>query len=347
MSVFSESKPPREAWLAKALPEEAIDATLPIVDAHVHYHISHHRTGYRYTTEEFARDVAACGHAIEASVFVECNSTNRARGPEHLRAVGETEFAVGMAAMADSGKFGPACAAAAIVAHADLTLDEELLIEALEAHRDAANGRLRGVRQRAKWDPDPVVAGPVRALQPGLFLQPDFRRGLARLTRMGLAFDASVFHPQIPDVVSLARALPEANIVIIHTASPVGFGAYSGRQAEVHANWLACMREVAKCPNVTIKLGGLLMSLGNFDFTVADRPPTSEELASMWRPYIEGCVELLGAGRCMVSSNFPVEKAGVPYGTLWNTFKRLTASCSADEKKLLFAGTAKRVYRME
>jgi L-fuconolactonase len=48
----------------------------------------------------------------------------------------------------------------------------------------------------------------------------------------------------------------------------------------------------------------------------------------------------------MVSSNFPVDKAGIPYGTIWNMFKRITAGCSADEKRLLFAGTAKRVYRL-
>lgn len=54
-----------------------------------------------------------------------------------------------------------------------------------------------------------------------------------------------------------------------------------------------------------------------------------------------------GAGRCMASSNFPVDKAGFSYGTLWNMFKLITAGCSADEKRMIFSDTAKRVYRLD
>ena len=92
---------------------------------------------------------------------------------------------------------------------------------------------------------------------------------------------------------------------------------------------------------------GLLMNLANFDFSVAPSPPTSAQLAELWRPYIEPCIELFGAHRCMVSSNFPVDKAGVTYGTLWNMFKRLTAGCSEHEKALIYSETAKRVYRLD
>ncbi len=251
-----------------------------------------------------------------------------------------------MAAMGASGKYGKVRAASGIVAYADLTLGG-LLQETLDAHAEAANGRLRGIRQRAKWDADPIVAGPVRSGKRGLFLEPEFRRGLDRLTSMGLAFEASIFHPQLPEVISLAQAHPDANIVVIHTASPLGFGSYAGKEAQVHSQWLAGMRELARCPNVSIKLGGLLMCLGNFNFSKAPAPPTSEHLAQLWRPYIESCIEVFGADRCMASSNFPVEKAGVTYGAVWNMFKRLTAGCSAEEKSRIFSGTAKRVYRLD
>ena len=344
-SIFSETQRPNEEWLGRASPEPALEPDLPIVDPHLHFW--HHKSGYRYFVEEFARDAAESGHNIEATVFVECNAMYRATGPEHLKPVGETEFAVGMAAMAASGKYTKARGAAGIVAYADLTLDEGLVRETLEAHREAANGRLRGIRQRAKWDADPVVAGPVRAGKRGLFLDPAFNRGFALMAKMGLSFDASIFHPQLSEVVSLARAHPDASIVVIHTASPLGFASYAGKEKQVHTDWLAGMKELARYPNVTIKLGGLLMCLGNFDFSKADAPPTSEQLAALWRPYIEDCIDLFGADRCMVSSNFPVEKAGVTYGATWNMFKRLTARCSPDEKRKLFADTAKRVYRLD
>jgi L-fuconolactonase len=343
-SVFTATQAPDLDWLARAIQEPVIEPELCIIDPHMH--LWDHKSGYKYFVEEFARDVATSGHNVEATVFIECHSMYRANGPAHLKCVGETEFAVGMAAMAASGKYTSCSIAAAIVGFADLTLGERTR-ETLEAHIEAANGRFRGVRQRAKWDPDPVVRGSVGGDRPGLYLDPVFGEGLDLLTSEGLAFEASIFHPQLPDVVALARAHPDANIVVVHTGSPVGHSSYLGKEAEVHATWLAGMTELAKCPNVSIKMGGLLMCLGNFNFTTSEAPPTSDQLAQLWRPYIEPCIELFGAQRCMASSNYPVEKAGVPYGTLWNMFKRLTAGCSVEEKRMIFSGTARRVYRLD
>ena len=238
-------------------------------------------------------------------------------GPEHLRSVGEIEFAAGMAAMGASRRYTATRVAAAIVGHADLRLGRRLP-EVLDAHTAAASGRFRGIRQGAKWDPDPKVKGPVSADQPGLYLEPEFRRGLAEVAKRGLIFEASVFHPQIPDVADLARAVPEASIVLVHSGSPVGHDSYAGRAEQVHAGWLAGMRELAKCPNVTVKLGGILMTLANFDFGLAARPPTSGELARLWRPFIEPCLDLFGPDRCMVASNFPVGRPAsvtAPSGT--------------------------------
>jgi predicted TIM-barrel fold metal-dependent hydrolase len=343
-SVFGQTQPPNEEWLSRTTPEPALEPDLPIVDAHLHFW--HHKSGYKYFVEEFARDASASGHKLDATVFVECNAMYRADGPDHLKSVGETEFAVGMAAMGSSGTYTTCRTAAGIVAFADLTLGERTR-EALDAHLEAANGRLRGVRQRAKWDADPLVKGPVSADGPGLYLEPAFGKGLDVLSAMGLSFDASIYHPQIPDVAALARAHPDANIVLIHSGSPVGHSSYAGREAETRANWLASMKELAKCPNVSIKMGGILMCLGNFDFSKEPAPPTSTQLVDLWRPFIEPCIEFFGANRCMVSSNFPVDKAGFGYGTVWNMFKRITAGCSADEKHMIFSGTANRVYRLK
>ena len=75
-------------------------------------------------------------------------------------------------------------------------------------------------------------------------------------------------------------------------------------------------------------------------------PASSEELARQWQPYIDTCVELFGADRCMVESNFPVDKATCSYNVLWNAFKRMTAGCSDAQKTALFSGTARRCYRL-
>jgi predicted TIM-barrel fold metal-dependent hydrolase len=333
----------REDWLALATTEPVIEPELPIIDTHIH--LWHHATGYRYFVEEFAKDIGGCGHNIEAAIYVECNSMYRASGPSHLRPVGETEFAAGQAAIAASGKYTSTKIAAGIVGYADMMLGDQL-DELLDAHIDAANGRFRGIRQRAKWDADPVVKGAVSAEKPGLYLEPEFHRGLKKLAARDLLFEASIYHPQLPDVTEMARQVPDARIVMIHSGSPVGHSSYAGREKEVRDVWLSGMKDLAKCQNTYVKMGGIVMTLAAFDFGKASKPIASEDLAKLWRPYIEPCVELFGPERCMVSSNFPVDKVAFPYGTCWNMFKHIFADYSDAEKQALFSKSASQIYHV-
>jgi L-fuconolactonase len=98
---------------------------------------------------------------------------------------------------------------------------------------------------------------------------------------------------------------------------------------------------------VHVKLGGLGMRLFGFDVHAGELPPSSEELATLWRPYIETCIEAFGPARAMFESNFPVDKGSGSYQLFWNAFKRIAAGCSPDEKTALFSGTARRFYRLD
>jgi predicted TIM-barrel fold metal-dependent hydrolase len=269
----------------------------------------------------------------------------RASGPAELRPLGETEFVTGIAAMSDSGAYGPTRVAAGIVGFADLTLGDRVE-PVLEAHIRASGGRFRGVRHSAAWDADPVIGNSRTAKGLHLMQQADFRAGLARLTALGLSLDAWVFHPQLADVTELARAYPDANIVMGHVGGPLGYGPYAGKHDEVFATWKTEITELATCPNVTMKLGGMMMRLAACDYGTRPAPPSSAELADYWRPYIETCIERFGPDRCMFESNFPVEKMGIGWAALWNAFKRIAAGASASEKLALFSGTARRVYRL-
>ena len=280
-----------------------------------------------------------------ATVFVECHSMYRADGPVELRPVGETEFVAGQAAMSASGAYGPARVAAGIVGYADLTLGERVE-PVLHAHIAAGGGRFRGVRHSVAWDADPTIGNSRTAPGPHIFATPEFRAGLRVLTKLGLSLDAWQFHPQLPDTIDLARAHPDANIIVGHCGGPLGYGVYAGKTDEVLAGWKANIAELARCPNVSMKLGGMMMRLAAYDYGALPAPPSSAELADYWRPYIETCIERFGADRCLFESNFPVEKMGIGWVALWNAFKRLTAGASADEKRALFSGTARRVYRV-
>jgi predicted TIM-barrel fold metal-dependent hydrolase len=332
---------PREDWLAQRK-EEVIDPARPIVDPHHHLW---DRGGQRYLIEDIATDIAS-GHNVIATVYVEARSMYRAGGPEALRPVGEVEFANGSAAMSASGGYGPAAICAGIVGHANLLLGDGARA-VLEAEIAAGNGRFRGIRHSSAWDADPDVAHMYATRPKGLLLDPTFRKGFACLAPLGLSFDAWMFHPQISDLADLARAFPDTKIVLDHCGGPVGLGVYANRREEIFKGWKASIAEVAKCPNVSVKLGGLAMRLLGYDFHERPKPPSSEEAAAAWRPYIETCIEAFGPARAMFESNFPPDKGQCSYQVIFNAFKRIAAPYSEAEKTALFSKTAADVYRLK
>jgi predicted TIM-barrel fold metal-dependent hydrolase len=103
------------------------------------------------------------------------------------------------------------------------------------------------------------------------------------------------------------------------------------------------MRELARCPNVVVKLGGLGNALSG---AVRGENTSSAALAVAWKPYVLDCIDAFGPDRCMFESNYPVDSWVADYSTLWNAFKRITTNFSAAEKAALYSGTAARVYRL-
>jgi predicted TIM-barrel fold metal-dependent hydrolase len=331
---------PREDWLALHK-EEVIDPARPIVDPHHHLW---DRGGQRYLIEEIVADIGS-GHNIIATVYVEARSMYRAGGPEPLRPVGEVEFANGAAAMSASGGYGPAAICAGIVGHVNLLLGDGARA-VLEAEIAAGQGRFRGIRHSSAWDADPDV-GHIYATRPkGLLLDSTFRKGFACLAPLNLSFDAWLFHPQLADLADLARAFPQTKIVLDHCGGPVGLGRFAGRREETFALWKASIQQIAACPNVVVKLGGLAMRLLGYDFHERPKPPSSEQAAAAWRPYIETCIEAFGPGRAMFESNFPPDKGQCSYQVIFNAFKHLSAQYSEAEKTALFSKTAAEVYRL-
>jgi predicted TIM-barrel fold metal-dependent hydrolase len=330
-----------ETWLQRHR-EEIIEPKLPIVDPHHHLW----DRGSRYLLEELLADIRT-GHDIRASVFVQCDSMYRADGDPDLAPVGETEFVNGVAAMSASGGYGPTRICAGIVGFAELRLGARVDV-VLEAHLRAAGERFKGVRGRSVWDADPTIKGSAKDFPKGLLLDSAFREGYARLSRYALSFDSWLFHPQIPELADLAGKFPETPVILDHIGAPLAVGTYAGKTDSVFSDWRRNMVELARRPNVAVKLGGLAMHLFGFDLDSAHRaaPASSDKLAMAWRPYVETCIEIFGADRCMFESNFPVDKRGVSYAVLWNAFKRLAGGCSAGEKAALFKDTACQVYRL-
>lgn len=327
-----------DAWRSLTA-EPALEPEIPICDPH------HHLWEYpdsTYLTGEFLGELG--GHRLTHSVFVECLQHYRGTGAPHLRAVGETEWIERTVAATDAIPGSPRIAAG-VVAFADLTLGDRV-DEVLEAHL-AASGRVRAVRYATAWDASDRIRPSHTHPTPGLMGEAGFRAGFARLARRGLAFDAWLYHPQFGELADLARDFPEARIVLDHMGGPLGVGPYAGRREEVFADWRRQLALVAACPNVSIKLGGLTMTSAGFGWHKRPAPPGSRELADAMQPYFDACVDLFGPQRCMLESNFPMDRASCSYAVLWNAFKRATARYSPTERARLLRGTALEFYRLD
>jgi predicted TIM-barrel fold metal-dependent hydrolase len=325
-------------WL-NLLQEVPLEPDLPIIDAHHHLW---DRPDNRYLLQEIVLDTA--GHAVRQTVFIECSAMYRADGPDEFKAVGETEFVQGVAAMSASGGFGNTRVATGIVGTADLCLGDRV-VPVLEAQLAASPNRFRGVRHRAAW-PEPTPRSGQPAARAQLLRDPQFRAGFAHLRRYALSFEAWVYHPQIAEVADLARAFPDTTIILNHLGGPVIGRQFPGTREEIYARWQRDIADVATCPNVVLKAGGIQMPVNGFGWHQRARPPSSDELVAANSPWYLHAIEAFGPARTMFESNFPVDRASCSYTVLWNQFKKLTRDFSADERVAMFAGTAARVYRL-
>jgi len=332
-------------WLDLTI-EETLDPDLPICDPHHHlWEFRHERAAHRYLMNDILADMNS-GHSIISTVFIECGAMYRTSGPDELRSVGETEFANGVAAMSASGLYGTTRIVAGIVGNADLMLGTRVG-NVLDAHMQAAGGRFRGIRHQANWDADAAVGNGRHVRGPHTYLDQSFRSGFAELAKRELSFEGWCYHTQIAELADLARAFPNTMIILNHFGGPLGIGPYAGKQDEIFPIWQRDIADLATCPNVVAKLGGINMEINGFGWHEQDRPPSSEILMQATRRYYDHTIECFGVERCLFESNFPVDMVTCSYNVLWNSFKRLTANFSADEKASLFHDTATRVYRLQ
>jgi L-fuconolactonase len=321
--------------------EEILEPGRPIIDPHHHF-FDTIAAFPAYSLRDLRADAA--GHHVRKSVYVQCGEHYSASGPEPLRPVGETAWVDSIAR--EAAKEPDALQVGAIVGTADLCLGAAVE-EVLHAHQ-AASPLFRGIRDIAAWDEGEGIHRAARVGHAGLYQEPSFREGFAKVAALGLSFDAYHYHTQTLSLLELARTFPGATIVCDHLSTPLGVGPFAGaaRREEVFTQWRKDVTALATCENVVMKLGGMAMPWNGFGWDRAERPPTSDELVAAQGRYYDHALEAFGARRCMFESNFPVDKLSLSYDVLWNAFKKIAAGASEDEKHALFYGTAERVYRI-
>ncbi|MBC5767883.1 amidohydrolase family protein [Ramlibacter albus] len=205
----------------------------------------------------------------------------------------------------------------AIVANADLAApDAQKVLEAHFAFRNT-----RGIRQalhrRLHTSPryDPLE-------------DPAFQRNFGLVQRFGLSFDLQFFQEQGEGVAALVRAHPGVQFILTHCGMPLS------TEAEYLALWRRNLQSLAALPNVAVKISGFGLWAPDWDVGTV-------------RDFGGCCLDLFGVARCMLASNFPVDRIHATYDRVWLSYAEAFADLSPHEREALFAGNARRFYRIE
>ena len=209
----------------------------------------------------------------------------------------------------------------AIVCHADLAADDPLPV--LEAQSRFAN--VRGVR-RMTTEPGRGLA----SLRAGANVLCDerFSRNLRLLLRFGWSLDMQATPAVMGDAARLAAAHPDLQIALTHAGLPID------RSAEGLALWRRGLTEMAARPNVFVKLSGLAM---------VDPGWTADSVAES----IRVVVDLFGPERCMLGSNFPVDRLRAKPDCLLRACIAAIEWLGASEREAVLGRTAAGFYRIK
>ena len=251
---------------------------------------------------------------------------------------------VGETAWLDSLEDGPA----AIVAYADLSHPD--VGSVLAAHMRASS-RTRGIRHMLSWHPADGVMNFAESAD--LSVSPEFRSGVASLAEHALTFDAWCYSNQLHDFAELASTVPEVDMVLCHVGTPVGlFGEFAGvgvseqERARIGDEWRDGISAVADRSNVRVKISGLLMPVLGLGYEHAPKSPSVGELVERLSPVVDHVVDAFGPARCMIASNFPVDRVSAGFETVTAAMIEMTSRYGPEAQRAMFADTAARFYRL-
>jgi L-fuconolactonase len=187
------------------------------------------------------------------------------------------------------------------------------------AHLEALlpNPLLKGLRHIIQAEPDP-----------NFILTEFFNTGIDLLEPTGLVYDILIFERHLPQTIRFVDRHPNQPFVLDHIAKP--------RIAEgVLEPWATNLRELARRPNVSCKLSGLITEANPLDWTPA-------QLA----PYLETVVEAFTPARLLAGSDWPVSLAGIPYAGWFQLLRDFFHPFTTDESNAIFGQNAIDLYRL-
>ena len=154
-----------------------------------------------------------------------------------------------------------------------------------------------------------------------------YENSLAEMSKRGLVYDLDCEWPNMAAARDLARRHPDLQIVLEHIGFP------RARDDEYFDNWAAGMRSLAEAENITCKISGVAMTDPLF---------TAESL----RRWIDTPLEVFGPDRCVLGSNWPVDRLFSSYDVIMDIYRERLSSFSESDQAKVLSENAARIYRL-
>ncbi len=158
-------------------------------------------------------------------------------------------------------------------------------------------------------------------------VNPLFEASLKFMAGRNVMLDIDCEWQNMGEALALAQRHPELPIVLEHIGFP------RSRDDEYFGNWQRSLGELAGAENVTVKISGLAMTDPRF---------TRESL----KRWVDGCVEAFGPDRCVLGSNWPVDRLYSSYDVILDLYRDYIAGLSETEQGKILNGNANRIYRV-
>jgi L-fuconolactonase len=182
----------------------------------------------------------------------------------------------------------------------------------------AAHPKLVGVRHVIQDEPDDQF-----------MLRPEFRRGIGQLRGFGLTYDLLLFPRHLPVARKLVAEFPDQPFVLDHMAKP------AIRDGQI-SPWREDLLELAKYPNVTCKLSGLVTEAAWNQWHTGD-----------FRPYLDAALESFGPKRLMIGSDWPVCTVSGDYASVMRVVLEYVQTLSGAEQEGILGGNCARFYGVD
>lgn len=154
--------------------------------------------------------------------------------------------------------------------------------------------------------------------------RPTVVAGIRALEAAGIPLEVVLYTRHLAPLLAALDQVPGIPVIIDHLAKP--------NYAVIEPAWEAGMRALAQRQTATIKLSGMVTEV------------TQAPHAELFRAHTELALDLFGADRCMVGSDWPVSLLALPFEATSTVLDELVAPLTQSERDAVLAGTARRVY---